>query len=72
MARGRFVKTNVPGFTKDTRTGAILNTNKQALAEHQFKRDTFLRLTALENMVGRLEQENEELRLRITVLEELV
>lgn len=62
---------DAPDLVKDTRSGAILNTNVRALEAYRKKREKFSKVDELENKVVSLEQNINELKsLIIAVLAE--
>jgi hypothetical protein len=62
---------DAPDLVKDTNSGAVLNTNVQALEAYRKRREKFSKVDELENKVVSLEQNINELKsLIIAVLAE--
>jgi|APGre2960657404_1045060.scaffolds.fasta_scaffold02466_3 hypothetical protein len=62
---------DTPDLVKDTNSGALLNTNVQALEAYRKRREKFSKVDELENKVVSLEQNINELKsLIIAVLAE--
>jgi hypothetical protein len=49
------VKTNIPGFVKDERTGIVTNVDMAGLTEYKNKKAQVKRMKALEEVVRQLE-----------------
>ena len=49
------VKTNIPGFVKDERTGIVTNVDTAGLAEYKNKKAQIKRMKTLEEVVHQLE-----------------
>ena len=62
---------DAPDLVKDTTSGAVLNTNVQALEAYRKRREKLSKVDALENKVASLEENINELKsLLIAVLAE--
>ena len=62
---------DAPDLVKDTNSGAVLNTNVQALEAYRKRREKFSKVDELENKVVSLEQNINELKsLIVAVLAE--
>lgn len=59
--RRRLIKTNVPGLRKDSATGAVLNTDGTALAEHLRRRGEERRAREVDDRIAALERRLEDL-----------
>ena len=57
---------NAPDLVKDTKSGAVLNTNTQALTAYRKQRDRAARVATLESKITKLEKDISELKALLT------
>ena len=70
MISSKLKKTNSPGFSKDTKSGAVINTDQQQLAAFQLVREKAKRDSLLGQRVDAMEIELNTLKEQISKLTE--